>query len=131
MKTIESFKERIIKEGDQVKVYFDLHRKTFSVQIGQRVHGKGDTVAVEAAEFKVNEVQRQKVIATKTKNVHAKVHGRLVDTDDMTVEEIKAAGFKEATYNPYYYESFVDKETKAPLHNAEAVILKDKRIYYK
>lgn len=130
IKGIESFKGRQLEGGERVKVYFDLHRKTFSVQKGALVYGKTDHVLLVGATFKVNEKDRQKVLETRTKNVHAKVHGVLMEANRMSLEELQRQGFREATYNPYFYDSFVDKETKQPIYQAHWAFMQDKRIYY-
>lgn len=128
---IKSFKGRNVEQGKNVKVYFDLHRKTFSIQIGQLVHGKADALTLKNASFKVNEKDRMKVVKTGVKNVHAKVHGEIYVGCQMNEEFLKTDGYREAAYNPFKYESFVDKETEQPIESAEWVHLQNKRIFYK
>jgi hypothetical protein len=123
MKAIESYKGREIKEGENVKVYFDLHRHCFSIQKGNLVHGKANELVLKEVTFKVNEKRRQKVVEEGRKNVHAKVHGKI------TSEPI-VGNLREAAYNPYFFKSFVDKETKKPIKSAKMVLLKDKKIFY-
>lgn len=123
MKNIQEFKGRTLQAGDKIKAYFDLHRHTFSLQVGNLVFGKADEIVLKDVTFKVNEKKRQQVIEEGRKNVHAKVHGTIVEG---TIQ----AELREATYNPYKYESFVDKETKQPIESAGLVLLKNKKIFY-
>lgn len=131
---MKSYKERIVAEGDDVKVYFDLHQKTFSIQKGQLVHAKSDAVLLKDAKFKVNQNGRNRVIEEGKKNVHAKVHGVFASSipqeDDFLERHVLGNNIKEASYNPFKFETFVDKETKEPIHSADFVILQDRRVFY-
>lgn len=108
------------------EVYFHFRKKCFSMVQDDVVVLHSDLIILRDCIFKVSETLRQKVIATRTKNVHAKVLGYY------TEEELESLrGFREAYYNPYHTETFVDKETEEPVLEAEIVVLMNKRIYYK
>lgn len=89
--------------GQKVFVYFNLHKKLFSVRdhITGLVVGHTHMIALENAIFKVSEAGRQRVLLEKRKNIHAGVQG--------TVREFPCplAEFA-AFYNPYKGPSFVD-----------------------
>ena len=108
----------------QVRVYYNLHRHTFSVQhrIDGRwlVRGYADEVMLRDATFKVSEAGRQRVISEGRKNVHAFVVGTLVDSLPPTPVAV--------TYNPYKYEAFVEKNTEAPIHTAKVARLINRQI---
>jgi hypothetical protein len=115
----------------KVYVYYNLHKKVFSIKScdTKKVIAHSGSVVLSDAVFKVSKAGRERVLREKQKNVHAGVQGELVvlNNKDFTHKPSKV---KEATYNPYLYESFVDKETKKPIDKASTVFLKDKRIYY-
>ncbi|UJJ74803.1 hypothetical protein [Bacillus phage BM-P1] len=120
------YRGREVKEGCRSKVYYNLHKHTFSVQQKGLVVLHLDMVVMSDAEFRVNETGRQRVLKEKRKNVHAFVNGSL----SLDMEDVDSS-YREATYNPYLYDSFVDKETGQRINKADKVILKDKRIFYK
>lgn len=109
------------------KVYFNLHKFMFSVQQNNLVVLHTDGLKLTDVKFQVRESGRQKVLQEKKKNVHAFVNG----TFQGTITEADTSEYKQATYNPYKYSSFVDKETEEPLKEASEVILINKKIYYK
>jgi len=120
------YKNRIVEQGKS-KVYFNLHKLVFSVQQKNLVVLHTAGVKLTEVKFQVRESGRQKVLQEKKKNVHAFVNG----TFNHTLTEADTSEYREATYNPYKYSSFVDKETEQPLHTASEVILLNKKIYYK
>lgn len=111
-------------------VYFNLHKKVFSLrnQKTRRVYAHGNHIVLTDVTFKVSESGRQRVLREQRKNVHAGVQGNVFSQGvPMVFLEGQA---REATYNPYLYNSFVDKETKQPISSADYVYLADKRIFY-
>lgn len=106
----------------KVAVYFNLHKKTFSVKALQgdnkgRVIMHSDTIHLENVQFKVSEAGRQRVLREKRKNVHAYVVGELVST------EAKAVCGELITYNPYLYTTFVTAFNKTPIKSSKAAYL--------
>lgn len=89
--------------GEQVRVYYSLHRRRFSVQ--RKVDGRwlvdrhADALELVDVEFKVSEAGRQRVIEQRRKNVHAFVVGRLAVAVPATPNRL--------TYNPYRAGTFV------------------------
>jgi hypothetical protein len=102
----------------RVFVYFNLHKRCYSIKAlegenkGRVIHHASRVMLAECG-FKVSEAGRQRVLATKRKNVHAGVVGRLVGhvphTCAMPEIEIDDDA-TQVTYNPYKYTSFVVKD---------------------
>lgn len=109
-----------LNKGDLVRVYYNLHRKTFSIQkkINSRwkVVGYKDQFMLADCKFKVNENARQKVITTKRKSVHAFIYGMIVESG-MGIEFWQHKNLPAIiTYNPYEDDSFVCKNlTEKPM----------------
>ena len=108
--------------GQRVKVYYNLHKHTFSVQKNGLVVMLADYVKLENVEFKVRPGGKQKVRQENSKNVHAFVIGDLVDYCQYSCDDIPEEPTGDVvTYNPYKYDSFVYKETEEPVFNATEV----------
>lgn len=119
----------------QVSVYFNYHRKCFSVRSEEGenkglVVGYADFIFVEDAVFKVSEAGRQRVLREKQKNIHAFVRGnswlvtRTLNGYDSTVFE-KNPNMLVVKYNPYENNSFMTElDGKIyPIKSAKAVKL--------
>jgi hypothetical protein len=91
--------------GKRVKVYFNLHKKTWSIKDKKTglVIGYASWIPLKDCDLKVSEKGRQRVLREKRKNVHAYVEGT-VSFDVADKSEITHGKF---TYNPYKYDSFV------------------------
>ena len=104
----------------RVEVYFNLHKKTFSVRNCKTglVIAHTDNIWVEDPVFVVRKAGREKVLRERKKNVHAFVRGTWMQ--DLLVEDAQKifdhwGASEEVTYNPYKYDSFVTK------HDAKAI----------
>ncbi len=111
----------------KVFVYFNLHKKVFSVRAleGDKkglVIAHREYVMLENVTFKVSEAGRQRVLRERKKNVHAGAVGQW--RDDVAVLQGDVA----VTYNPYRFSSFVNKETEEPVYTARRAVLQNKRI---
>lgn len=106
------------------KYYFyrNLHTKTFSVLHKQKVIQHPTTAIAHDCEFVVSEKQRQKVLRTKRKNVHAKVA-----CVNFTTENLNYNILGEIRYNPYETEFFMFEGNF--IHKAKHVLLKDNRVF--
>ncbi len=106
----------------KVKVYFNLHRKLFSVvniKTGKVIdHSYG--LSLNDPEFRVQQGGRRRVLREQRKNVHAYVVGNLDLCYSVPNEAI------ETTYNPYKYNSFVLKYNKKPITKAYKTFLQVK-----
>lgn len=120
-------KGRTIESGELVYVYFNLHKHCFSVKSMKTglVVAHTNDITLAHATFRVSEAGRLRVLREKRKNVHAGVIGFYQENSFLSTRYSK-----EATYNPYIYESFVEKGNLQPLHQAGAVRLLDKKIYF-
>lgn len=117
-------KGRSLVIGQKVKVYFNLHKKCYSIKDIKTglVVAHSNEVTLVNCEFRVSESGRQRVLREQRKNVHAYVIGEYV-------WDIACPQEKKAFYNPYKYESFVD-ENYVPLNAAETVSLSERGIVY-
>ncbi len=110
----------------KVKVYYNLHKKCFSVKDYRTglVIGHTNRVVLTDAEFRVSQAGRQRVIRERKKNVHAYVIGTLKAFDEMFYQ---TSVNNVAHYNPYETETFqVDGQ---PIFHSEQVVLQDKKVY--
>jgi hypothetical protein len=108
--------------GQNVKVYYNLHKHTFSVQKNGLVVLHADYIKLEDVEFKVRTGGREKVRQEKSKNVHAFVNGTLIDFCQYPCDDIPEEPVGDiVTYNPYKYDTFVYKETEEPVTYATEV----------
>lgn len=87
----------------RVRVYFNLHKKLFSVmdKRTRRVVSHTEHIVLHNVKFIVNENGRQRVLREKKKNVHAFVEGDVLDM--LVCERVNT----NVTYNPYKYNSFM------------------------
>lgn len=112
----------------KVEVYFNLHKKCLSVR-SLEGHDKGRVIAhVDAinlfdATFAVQPAGRDKVRREGRKNVHAFVRGKWCDT--VAGDALEAVG---VTYNPYKYESFVNRADESPIYRAAFVSMAGRQI---
>ena len=92
----------MIDENRRVYVYFNLHKKVWSIrQSGNRVEHR-KTICLRDVRYLVSQAGRKRVIREKRKNVHAGLSGYLVSS-----VPVPAICF-DVTYNPYKYKTFVD-----------------------
>lgn len=126
---MKSVKERTLVPGQQVEVYFNLHKHLFSIRDKKTklVVAHAPHVTLQNVTFKVNQKGREKTVAQKRKCVHAFVVGEFV-----SAEKTRASlgDVKNAYYNPYVTETFVDFDTKDVLSNVALAHLENKHVYY-
>jgi hypothetical protein len=107
----------------KVFIYFNLHRRLFSVKAMEgefkgRVVAHVDRALLSNATFKVSQAGRQRVLREKKKNVHAGVVGNWE-----TVQHYTGRGLTAITYNPYKYSSFVTRDEEKPVTSSPLVAL--------
>lgn len=118
------------------QVYFNLHKRLFSVQQSGKVYAHADGVYLENVRFNIAKAGQRKVRETGRKNVHARVTGypakgenyvtinpRLIPDFRNGIENLKDSGWSTATYNPYKNDTFVDAVTDRELHDASKVLM--------
>ena len=115
--------------NNRVFVYFNLHKKLWSIKCLKTglVIGHAHTVFIKDATFKVSKRGRERVITERVKNVHAGVVGTLIATDQPTVFSQNDATIN-VTYNPYKYETFVDRANLMPVLNSGLVYMDAKSV---
>ena len=122
----DTIKESLI--GSKVMVYFNLHKKTFSVKKNGVVVLYADYVKLSNVNFNVRQGGKEKVRLDKEKNVHAFVIGILEDfCEYKCVDNIEEPIGDIITYNPYKHDSFVYKIDDTPIYNADDVVLINSR----
>jgi hypothetical protein len=105
------------------KIYFNLHKKVFSVQVNGKVVDHVKNLHILGATFRVSEAGRQRVINEKRKNVHAYVVAPIENIRKVTNDQGNVSGWDAVTYNPYRDATFVRKETREAIHQAYEVCL--------
>jgi len=111
----------------KVRVYFNLHKRRFSVLSkqakGWRLATHTDFITLRDAEFKVSEAGRQRVIREKRKNVHAFVEGYVASRADIALvvgeDPCNPLVMDAVNYNPYKAGTFMQSE--APIRKAKLV----------
>lgn len=101
--------------GKKVKVYFNLHKKLYSIQHEGKVIAHAKHVAVDNPTFKVSEAGRQRVLKEGQKNVHAFVVGHL----DGHHSDFATEGKTRVSYNPRKGSHFVESGTANPIASAK------------
>lgn len=122
--------------GTIVSAYRNLRKNMWSVSCPKSglVLCHCTSIILLDAVFPVSETGRQRVLETRHKNVHAVIRGRVADSWMLNmfsgfmkrVREGRAFdgciwNYHDVTYDPYKYESFVDRETEEPILAARVV----------
>lgn len=119
----------MIKAGMYVRVYFNLHRKCFSVQHKGKVIAHVADIALVDCNFKVGQAGNAKVRREGKKNVHAYVSGTVQAWDRGHREVILADNEHAVTYQPYKYNQFtLSGQEGVPISKASAALLFGKAI---
>ena len=103
----------------KIEVYWNLHKKLYSIRESGIVVDHMPALAITNATFAVQPAGRAKVVKEQRKNVHAFVRGyRQPMLMSLDKDELVAV-----TYNPYRHESFIIKYTEEPVYEARFVFL--------
>lgn len=100
--------------GKQVSVYWNLHKRTFSVEHGGRVVAHTPSIDLVGVRFTVAPKGNEKVRITGQKNVHARLRGVWIPVSANSCGE-------PVTYNPYKNTTFVLSGSGAQILVAESV----------
>ena len=95
----------MVDKSKRVYVYFNLHKKVYSVRQSGRIVEHTKHLILKDCRFLVGQAGRKKVLQEQRKNVHAGVSGYITDR----VPNVPESSC-EVTYNPYKYDSFVSCE---------------------
>lgn len=118
-----------------VEVYRNIRTNVWSIRhaTAKLVVGHASRLVLTHCEFRVSQPGRLRVLATKRKNVHASVRGRLVSWEPVGAPPSPLERPPEAvqvTYNPYKNTQFVTVEGDVPVVLASKVWLDDDmRVY--
>lgn len=93
-----------------VFVYKNLHKDCWSVKQDGLTKAHTTEINMWDCKFQVNAKGRQRVLDEQRKNVHAGIKGYIDEFD------LDFPNPVEVTYNPYKYDSFVDKATESPIY---------------
>ena len=111
--------ENMIDRAKRVYVYFNLHKKCWSVRQSGRIVAHTNEILLKECRFLVSQAGREKVLRDKRKNVHAGVSGYVVDS----FQGVERAAV-EVTYNPYRYKTFVSKlDPFDPVEHSDYAVL--------
>lgn len=119
--------------GEPVDVYFNLHKRLWSIKARSgpdrgRIIAHAETVVLDGVELIVSEAGRQRVLREQRKNVHAFARGTLTAVGGTTLacaaRELAGPGLKGLTYNPYRRDHFIVRRTGQAARRARAAILR-------
>lgn len=117
-------------KGIKVDVYYNLHKKTFSIRCNGKVIAHRDKVSIKNPQYIVGEKGKQRVRREKSKNVHAFVRGTLMDNASLEhwidSFDMMNIAFK-VKYNPYVHDTFVTVFDGKPIHESEWAVLSKKK----
>ena len=111
-----------------IEIYFNLHKKVFSIRNKGKVVEHATAVTVTYPKFIVQPAGRAKVLRDKVKNVHAFVRTHSIWVtwpkdikDDWYCEKVFEK--ERVKYNPYMADTFVSCATGDAIHEAEVAYL--------
>jgi hypothetical protein len=118
---MEIYKNRTLDHTKPVQVYKNLHKNMWSVRQQGKIVAHTDTILLKDCEYRVGEKGRQRVIESKSKNVHAYITGFVVDEipDETYVDDDDCHYYRIVTYNPYKLPYFHDSKDKIPVYNSD------------
>lgn len=110
----------------RVEVYRNIRKDCYSIRdkkSGLVVEHTNGPLALENCILKVSKAGRERVLRERRKNIHAVIEGDILEV----VPELE---WTPLTYNPYKYESFVDRETQQPVLAAQYVLFTPEKAFY-
>tara|TARA_Y100000310_G_scaffold205201_1_gene205550 strand:- start:726 stop:1112 length:387 start_codon:yes stop_codon:yes gene_type:complete len=113
-----------IDTSRKVFVYKNLHKDCWSIKQDGLVKAHTHDLEMWDCAFYVNAKGRAKVLEEKRKNVHAGIKGYIDEHGVSAIEYPLHA----VTYNPYKYDSFVDKTTEEPIYYSQFSRLSHKQV---
>jgi len=100
----------MIDKNKRVYVYFNLHKKIWSVRQSGKVVEYTNRIMLKDARYLVAQAGRKKVLREKKKNVHAGVSGYVVDRVPNVPDFCTTVH-----YNPYKNETFINYGSGKPM----------------
>lgn len=103
-------------------IYWNLHKKTWSVRQSGKIVGHSDLIFLKDCRFLVGKAGRERVRREKKKNVHAGVSGYLAMNAEFHRQQVDRDCW--VTYNPYKHDTFIQRtgvcDDKYPIPVTEA-----------
>ena len=112
----------------KVFVYKNLHKDCWSIKQDGLVKAHTHDLEMWDCAFYVNAKGRAKVLEEKRKNVHAGIKGYIDEHGVSDIEYPLRDLWSAVTYNPYKYDSFVDKTTEKPVYYSQFSKLSQKQV---
>jgi len=133
---ITGFKGRLYQLGSRVRGYRDLNSKNselFSIQAigglyGGKVLDHGVSVIILHAKFNVRLGGQQMARKTGRRSVHAFVEGLLSRVEKQNISDMRGC-WDEITYNPFYTDTFIEKNSGKEVVSARLAILQQGSVY--
>ena len=107
-----------IDRSRKVEVYFNLHKKCWSIRQAGVPVVHADFIEIKDPQFVVQQGGNARVRREKKKNVHAFVRGYLTERVGIFPKNQKLV-----TYNPYKHTSFVERGSDKPICSAQYAVL--------
>ena len=105
--TVTIMPSKIIDKNRKVEIYFNLHKKKWSVRQDGKVVQHTNFIQIREPQYVVRQKGKEKVRREKRKNVHAFVRGYVEDRLPVFPSRNTFV-----TYNPYKNDSFVERNTQ-------------------
>lgn len=113
----------------RVEVYWNLHRKCWSVRHKGRVIVHASSVSLREVQWVVQPAGREKVRREKRKTVHAFARGTVMGSASYDYEwapdQVGGAEWQVVTYNPYMDDTFVyaGEHGRTPIDRSAGALL--------
>ena len=114
-----------IDNNKKVEVYFNLHKKCWSIRQAGKPVVHADFVEIKEPQFVVQQGGNARVRREKRKNVHAGISGYI---DHLGMGSYGSVGVP-VTYNPYNNETFIEKDSKKPIYHSNYAKLEPKQVF--
>jgi hypothetical protein len=113
----------------KVDVYWNLHKKLFSIRQNGKVIAHMGKLCLTDVDFRVQPAGRDRVRKTGRKNVHAYVKGEYNHALLSTISDEDMEDARRITYNPYQHDTFVYADDLTPVTHADRIVLIARRIW--
>ncbi|TBL80848.1 hypothetical protein [Paenibacillus thalictri] len=119
-----------LQEDQVVLIAYHFYKCCFSIRDARtkRILGYADSIVVTNVTFVVRLSGQRRARRDKEKNVHAFVRGRF--QRGLQMLGAGDAPLREAYYNPYTTDGFIDRKTAKLLSGAAMARCEGKRVYY-
>ena len=97
----------MIDYDKRLYVYWNLHKKTWSVRQSGKIVGHADLVFLKDCRFLVGKAGQARVRREGKKNVHAGVSGYLAMNAEFHKQQVDRDCW--VTYNPYKHDTFIER----------------------